>query len=98
MGADPGRHASRSAAGQLLEEDRLVEYAGVAAAIFLGVLESQQVECPEPLEELPRKLLRFLPGVDLRTDLLLDEAADGAPKLLVLRREQMRPGRAYVCQ
>jgi hypothetical protein len=35
-------------------------------------------------------LLRFFPLVDVRTDLLIDEAADGASELLVLRREEVR--------
>jgi hypothetical protein len=35
-------------------------------------------------------LLGFFPLVDVRTDLLIDEAAHSASKLLVLRREEVR--------
>jgi len=65
---------------------------------LLGILEAQQIERPEPPEELSRKLLRFLPLVDMRPDFLLDEAADGVPKLLVLGPKEMRTRRGYVRQ
>ena len=44
------------------------------------------------------KLLGLLPRVNVRANLLLDEAADGSPELLMLRREEMRARHAYVCQ
>jgi hypothetical protein len=39
-------------------------------------------------------LLGFFPLVDVRTDLLLDEASYGAPKLLVFRSEEVRTRQA----
>ena len=65
---------------------------------MLRIVEPQQIECPEPPEELSRKLLRFLPLVDMRTDLFVDEAADRVPKLLVLGPKEMRTRRGYVRQ
>jgi hypothetical protein len=35
-------------------------------------------------------LLSFFPLIDVRTDLLIDEAPNGASELLVLRREEVR--------
>ncbi len=65
---------------------------------MLGILEAQQIERPEPPEQLSRKLLRVLPLVDMRTDLFVDEAADRVPKLLVLGPKEMRTRRGYVRQ
>jgi len=65
---------------------------------LLGILEAQQIERPEPPEQLSRKLLRVLPLVDMRTDLFVDEAADRVPKLLVLGPKEMRTRRGYVRQ
>jgi len=65
---------------------------------LLRIVEPQQIEGPEPPEELSRKLLRFLPLIDVRTDLLVDEAANSVPKLLVLGPKEMRTRRGYVRQ
>ena len=65
---------------------------------MLGILEAQQIERPEPPEQLSRKLLRVLPLVDMRTDLFVYEAADRVPKLLVLGPKEMRTRRGYVRQ
>src|SRR5712692_2972762 len=98
MGADARCHPTRPAPRQLFEEDGLVDQAGVGAAVLLWILETQQVERGKTLEQLSRKLLRFLPLIDMRANLLVDEAADGAPKLLVLGPKEVRPRHAYVCQ
>jgi hypothetical protein len=40
-------------------------------------------------EQLARELTRRLPFVDMGSDFLVDEAANGAPELLVLAPEKM---------
>ena len=57
-----------------------------------------QVERPEALEEFRWKLLRLLPLVDMRANLFVDEATNGAPKFLVLGPKEVRARHAYVCQ
>jgi hypothetical protein len=98
MGADPGRHPGRAAAGQLLKEDRLVDRAGGGAAVSLLVLQAEQVEGAEALEEIAGELTLGLPVVDPGPDFFLNELADGSPKRFVLGAEQMRARRAYRCQ
>src|SRR5713101_2632935 len=98
MGADARCHPTRPAPRQLFEEEGFVDQAGIGTAVLLRILQAKQIERRETLEELPRKLLRFLPLVDMRPHLLVDEAAHGAPKFLVLRPKQVRPRHAYVCQ
>src|ERR1700686_4758929 len=98
MGPNARRHPTRSAPRQLFKEDGFVDQAGVGATVLLRILETQQVEGAKSLEKLSRKLLRLLPFVDMRANLLVDDAADGAPKLLVLRPKEVRARHAYVCQ
>src|SRR5712691_10677273 len=90
MSANPGRYSTGPAAGELLEQDRFVNHAGVRSAVLPAILQAQEVERAESLEQIARKLLCFFPLVDVRANLLVDEAADGAPELLVLRREEVR--------
>ena len=54
--------------------------------------------CGETLEQLARELPGLLPLVDMRPDLFVDEAPHRSPELLVLRVEEVRTRRAYVCQ
>jgi hypothetical protein len=97
VGADSRRHAARAAACQLFEEDRLIDDACVRPAVFLVVLQAQQIKCGEAAKEVPRKLLRRLPIIDVRTDLFVDETPDRGTKFVVLRLEEMR-ARGYACQ
>ena len=90
VGADSGGYASRSAAGELLEEDRFIDDAGVRSAVLLRVFQAQKIQGAESLEQLAWKLLGFFPLVDVRTHLLVDEAPNSASELLVLRCEEVR--------
>ena len=58
----------------------------------------EQIERPKALKEFSWKLLRFLPLIDMRANLLVDEAADGTAKLFVLGPKEVRTRHAYVCQ
>ena len=90
MRTDSCRDPTRAAAGELLEEDRFINEAGVRSAVLLRVLQAQEVQGAESLKQFARKLLRFFPLVDVRAHLLVDEAADRASELLVFRCEEMR--------
>ena len=90
MRADACRDPPGTAGGELLEKDGPVNYAGVRAAVLLGVLQAQKIQGAESLEQLARKLLGLFPLIDVRADLLVDEATDGASELLVLRCEEVR--------
>jgi hypothetical protein len=57
---------------------------------LLAVFQAQKIKRAESLEQLARKLLCLLPLVDVRTDLLLDEATHGASELFVFRPEEVR--------
>jgi hypothetical protein len=98
MGADPGRHPGRAAAGQLLEEDGLVDRPGGGAAVLLLVLQAEQVKRAEALEEIAGELPFGLPLIDPGPDFFLNELADRSPKRFVLAAEEMRTRRAYRCQ
>jgi len=98
MSPNSRRDPSRTAAGEFLEEDRFIDDAGVRSAVLLRVLQAQKIQGAESFEPLARKLLGFFPLVDVRTDLLVDEAADSVPKLLVLGPKEMRTRRGYVRQ
>src|ERR1700694_1290104 len=98
MGADPGGHPPRPATRELFEKDGFVDDAGVGAPVLLRIFEAQQIEGAKALEKLSRKLLGFLPFIDMRADLLVDEATNGAPKFLVLGPKEVRARHAYVCQ
>jgi hypothetical protein len=98
MGADPGRHAGRPAAGQLLEEDGLVDRSGGGTAVLLLVLQTEQVKRAEALEEIAGELPLGLPLIDPGPDLFLNELADRSPEGFVLSAEEMRTRAAYRCQ
>src|SRR6202011_3443143 len=90
MCTDPSRYPSRAAAGELLEQNRFVDDAGVRSAVLLRIFQAQKVQRAESREQFARELLSFFPFIDVRTDLLIDEAADGPSELLMLRREEVR--------
>src|SRR5260370_6257840 len=85
VSADARRDSPRTAAGELLAQDRFIDDPVVPSSIFLRILQAQKVQRTDSLEQVAWKLLCFFPLVDVRTDLLVDEAADGASELLVLR-------------
>jgi hypothetical protein len=65
-----------------------------ALAAVLGLeLEAEEAEFAAAVVELARELARLLPLVDVRRDLVGDEAADGLAQRLVLLAEgrQLRP-------
>ena len=69
-----------------------------ALAAVLGlVLEAQEAELAAAGVELARELARLLPLIDVRSDLLGDEAADGLAQLLVLLARRAAAGPAGRC-
>jgi hypothetical protein len=60
-----------------------------ALAAVLGLeLETKEAELAAAVVELARELARLLPLLDVRGDLLGDEAANGLAQLLMLPRER----------
>ena len=93
VGVEPGRDAARAArARQLLDPDRVVEVGPALAAVALGELEAEEAELGAAAVELAREFARRLPLVDVRRDLLADEAPDRLAQLLVLGVERRRDG------
>ena len=89
VGVEPGGDAAGAAgAGQLLDPDRVVQVGAALAAVLLGELEAEETELGAAPVELTGEFPRLLPLVDVRRDLLADEAADGLPQLLVLLAER----------
>jgi hypothetical protein len=85
VGAEPGTDSSAGAgARELLDPDSIVDVRTALAAELLGVLEAEEPELAAALVELARELARRLPLVDVRRDLLRDEAPDCLAQLLVL--------------
>jgi hypothetical protein len=72
---------------ELLDPDRVVDVGAALAAELLRVLEAEEAELAAALIELARELARCLPLVDVRSDLLADEAPDRLAQLLVLLGE-----------
>ena len=63
-------------------------YVVAALTPVLGlVFQAQEAELATPVVELARELARLLPLIDVRSDLVGDEAADGLAQLLVLLAE-----------
>ena len=99
VGVEAGGDAAGAAgAGQLLDPDRVVQVGAALAAQLLRELEAEEAELGAAAEQLPREFPRRLPLVDVRRDLLGDEAGDRLPQLLVLLAEgrQGRPGAAVL--
>jgi hypothetical protein len=90
VGPDPCRHAARATAGEFLEKDGLVDDSSFGPTVSGRIFQPEEVERGEAAEELTWKLLCFLPGLDLRSDLLLDEAPYTGPKLIMLRPKEVR--------
>jgi hypothetical protein len=81
---------------QRLGQRHRVRVVEAGAAVGLGLVEAQQAEVAELLEDLVRgKGLGRLPLVDVRIDLLVDEAAQGLLDLEVfVRVVSVRAGRS----
>jgi hypothetical protein len=92
VGAEARRDAAAAArARELLDPDRVVDVVAALAAVLGLVLEPEEAELAAAVVELARELARLLPLIDVRGDLLADEAPDGLAQLLVLlgeRRQQ----------
>ena len=89
----PGGDAARAAgAGQLLDPDRVVQVGAALAAVLLRELEPEEAELGAARVELAGEFPRLLPLVDVRRDLLDDEAPDRLPQLLVLLAEGRQGG------
>ena len=93
MGVEAGGDAARAAGPcQLLDPDRVVQVGAALAAQLLGELEAEEAELGAALVELAGKFACRLPLVDVRGDLLADEAADRLAQLLVLLMEGRQDG------
>ena len=89
----PGGHAAAaSGARELLDPDRVVDVVAALTAVLGLVLEAEEAELAAAVVELARELARLLPLVDVRSDLLGDEAAHGLAQLLVLLAEGRQRG------
>ena len=94
VGVEPGGDpAGAAGAGQLLDPDRVVQVGAALAAVLLGELQPEEAELGAAPVELTRELPRRLPLVDVRRDLLGDEAAGRSPAAprAPRRRRQCRP-------
>jgi hypothetical protein len=72
---------------ELLDPDGVVHVVPALAAVLGLVLEAQEAELSAAVVELAGELPRLLPLVDVRSDLLADEASDRLAQLLVLLTE-----------
>ena len=87
-----GDAAAAARAGELLDPDRVVDVVAALAAVLGLVLEAEEAELAAAGVELAGELARLLPLVDVRRDLLGDEAADRLAQLLVLLAEGRQRG------
>jgi hypothetical protein len=88
VGAQAGRDPAAAArARELLDPDGVVDVVASLAAVLGLVFQAQEAELATPVVELARELARVLPLIDVRSDLVRDEAADGVAQLLVLFAE-----------
>jgi hypothetical protein len=93
VGAETGSHsAAAPGARELLDPDRVVDVVAALTAVFGLVLEAEKAELATAVVELAWKLAGLLPVIDVRGDLLGDEAADRLAKLLVLLGEWRKQG------
>jgi hypothetical protein len=76
-------HTGKGAAPELLGEHHPAENVHAAAAVLLGKPNAQEAEIAHLLQELARHVPVALPLVAVGDDLLLDEAPDLPPQLLV---------------
>ena len=77
MGAQAGRDTAAAArARELLDPDGVVDVVASLAAVLGLVFQAQEAELATPVVELARELARLLPLIDVRSDLVGDEAAD----------------------
>ena len=88
MGAEAGRDPTAAAgARELLDPDRVVDVVAALATVGGLVLEAEKTELAAARIELARELARLLPLIDVRSDLVGDEAANRLAQLLVLLAE-----------
>ena len=93
MGPEPGCDPAAAArVGELLDPDGVVDVVAALAAVVRLELESEEAELAAAVVELARELARLFPLVDVRGDLLADEAADRLAQLLVLLAEGRERG------
>jgi hypothetical protein len=78
---------------ELLHPDGVVDVIATLPAVLGLVLQAEEAELAAALVQLTWELAGLLPLVDVRGDLLGDEAANGLAQLLVLLAEG-REGRA----
>jgi hypothetical protein len=80
VGVEAGCDAARSAGSrQLLDPDRVVQVGAALPAVLLGELQPEEAQLRAACVQLARELTGRLPLVDVGSDLLGDEAADGLP-------------------
>jgi hypothetical protein len=77
---------------ELLDPDGVVNVVAALPAVLGLVLQAEEAELAAALIQLTRELTRLLPLVDVRGDLLADEAANGLAQLLVLLAEWREGG------
>src|SRR5689334_628460 len=93
VGVEPGGDApGASAAGELLDPDRVVQVSAALAAVFLWELQPEEAELGTAPVELAGEFPRLLPLRDMGRDLLGDEAANRLAQLLVLLAEGRKSG------
>ena len=91
MRADPRRHPSRPAPGQLLAEHGVVEVIAAAPAVLARVLEAEQTELAHAGEHLVREPAGPLPVACVGPKLLGHERSDLPAQLLVALAEGRDP-------
>ena len=93
VGVQPRGDATRApGVRQLLDPDGVVDTGPTLAAVFLGELQPQEAQLAAAGEQPARELARRLPLVDVRRDLLANEATYGLAQLVVLLRERRQRG------
>jgi hypothetical protein len=93
VGVEAGGDTARSARSrQLLDPDRVVQVGAPLAAVNLWELQPEEAQLGAAPVQLARELARRLPLVDVGSNLLGDEAADGFPQLLMLLTEGREGG------
>jgi hypothetical protein len=83
-GGDP---AAAAGARELLDPDGVVDVVAALTPVLGLVFQAQEAELATPVVELARELAGLLPLIDVRSDLVRDEAANRLAQLLVLLAE-----------
>src|ERR1700730_2667821 len=82
--AEPGGHATRAAAGDLFDQDRLEDMTGTGASVLLLELIAEEVQRAQPQEGRIGEVLSLLPLLGVGKELLGDKGADAFPVRLVV--------------